>query len=83
MTWHASLLQSIVERQNHPDMEDVHRQSALDEKEWQITQRDERWKALKQMKKGRKLQMERDSRKRNFEEMTATEQHGKIQKAVL
>ena len=39
MTWHASLLHSMIERQNHPDMANARKPAALDQKEWHILER--------------------------------------------
>ena len=42
MTWHASLLQSLLDRQEHPDMKHVRRLSALNEQKWQMQRREEK-----------------------------------------
>ena len=74
MAWHASLLQSILERQNHPDMANERKLAALDQKMWQRHRRERKSEAKQQMVQGRRLVKERDSRKRNFEDMSAAEQ---------
>ena len=42
MTWHASLLQSLLDREEHPDMKHVRRLSALNEQKWQMERREEK-----------------------------------------
>ncbi len=74
MTWHASLLQSILERQQHPDMIEAHKLSALDQKPWQKQRRQRRYEARQRLNQGTCLTRARDSGKRKFEHMSATEQ---------
>ena len=74
MIWHASLLQSIIERQNHPDMANARKLAALDQKIWQRYRRERKSEAKQRMVQGSHLVKERDSGKRNFEDMSATEQ---------
>ena len=45
MIWHASLSQSLVDRQAHPDMKHARRLSALNEHTWQMQRREEKRKA--------------------------------------
>ena len=72
MIWHASLLQSLLDRQENPDMKHVRRLSALNEQKWQRQRREEKKK--ERIDEGVRLSAQRDSRKRKFEEMSATEQ---------
>ena len=65
MTWHVSLLQSILEHRNHPNMLNAQMQSSLGQKKWKGCKRE--------TEHGRHLFKERDSRKRSYEEMTASE----------
>ena len=44
MFWHASLLQSLLDREEHPDMEYVRKLSALSEQKWQMQRREEKRK---------------------------------------
>ena len=74
MIWHASLLQSILERQNHPDMANARKLAALDQKMWQMHRRQRKWEAKQRVVQGRHLVKARDSGKRKFEDMSATEQ---------
>ena len=74
MIWHASLLQSLLDRQENPDMKHVRRLSALNEQKWQRQRREEKKKAKQRIDEGVRLSKQRDSRKRKFEEMSATEQ---------
>ena len=74
MIWHASLLQSTVEHQNHPDMANARKLPALDQKMWQMQRRERKLEAKERMVQGSRLENERDSGKRKFEDMSATEQ---------
>ena len=74
MIWHASLLQSLLDRQENPDMKHVRRLSALNEQKWQRQRREEKKKAKQRIDEGVRPSKQRDSRKRKFEEMSATEQ---------
>ena len=73
MTWHASLLQSILERKQHPDMIDAHKLSALDQKQWQ-KQRRQQYEAKQRLNQGTFLARARNTGKRQLEDMSATEQ---------
>jgi len=74
MTWHASLLQSILERQNHPDMANARKLAALDQTVWRMHRRERKKEAQQRMVQGSRLVKERDSSKRNFEDMSDAEQ---------
>ena len=76
MTWHASMLQSIVDRQKHPGMATAHMCSAKNEwcKIWRTNRREEKSKAWVDLRQGQNLAKERDSGKRKFDAMSATEQ---------
>ena len=74
MTWHASLLQSILERQEHPDMANSRKLSDLDQTAWQRQRRQRKLEAMHRLAQGSRLAEERDSKKRKFEDMSATEQ---------
>ena len=74
MTWHASLLQSLLDREKHPDINHVRRQSALNEQTWNMQRREDKRTAKERMNEGARLIKERDSRKRKFEDLSATEQ---------
>ena len=71
MTWHASLLQSILEHQDHPDMTTARRLSDLDQKQWQQRRRQTKLEAKQQVQCGIFLA---EQRKRQFEDMSAAEQ---------
>ena len=73
MTWHASILYSIVEYEKDPGMEIAHRTSALEETEWRSRQRNEKDKARAYMERGQKLNMDVQSRKRCFSQMSGEE----------
>ena len=74
MNWHASLVQSILHRQQHPGMEDAHKWSAKDQGEWRRHRQEDKSKALADLRKGQYLANKRDSSKRKFDTMSATEQ---------
>jgi hypothetical protein len=74
MNWHASLLQSLIERNTHPAVVLAHKLSDLDQHEWQKQRRKCKIKAKQRMDYGAFLVKERDSGKRKFDDMSATEQ---------
>ena len=74
MVWHASLLQSILDHRNHPDMANARKLSALDQQKWQMQRRDKKRQAKLLMAHGSHLANERDSHKRKFEDMSGVEQ---------
>ena len=74
MTWHASLLQSIRERKDEPHMTIARRVSDLDQRQWRQQRRFLKNDAKQEMKHGEFLAKQRDSGKRKFEDMSATEQ---------
>ena len=74
MTWHASLLQSILDRQQHPGMADAHKCGAKDQNEWRRHRQEKKSQAWADLREGQDLAKERDSGKRKFYTMSATEQ---------
>ena len=74
MTWHASLLQSLLELQEHPDMTTARRLSDLDQRQWREERQQKKWEAKARVHQGAFLAEQRDSRKRKFDDMSATEQ---------
>ena len=74
MTWHASLLQSLLDREKNSDMKHARRLSALNEQKWQMQRREEKKKAKQRLDEGDRLSKQRDSGKRKFEDMSAIEQ---------
>ena len=74
MNWHASLLQSILHRQQHPGMEDAHKCSAKDKGQWRRDRQEDKSKELADLREGQDLAKKRDSGKRKFDTMSATEQ---------
>ena len=61
MTWHASLLQWLLERQKHPNTTFARRLSDLDQKEWQIERRRQKEEARQGLLHGTHLATLRDS----------------------
>jgi len=74
MHWHASLLQSILEHENHPDMACARQLGALDQEAWRQQRQERKHQAKQRMSQGSRLAMERDTKKRKYEDMSATEQ---------
>ena len=74
MTWHASLLHSLLDHESHPDMANARKLASLDERLWQQERREKQAQAREAMVQGQRLVEERDSKKRTYQEMSATEQ---------
>ena len=74
MTWHASLLQSIIERKNDPDMTIARKLSDLTQKQWQQLRQQTKAEAKERTKYAEFFVEQRDRGKRKFEDMSATEQ---------
>ena len=55
MIWHASLLQSVRESQNHPDMANARKLAALDQEMWQMLRLQRQWEAKQRMVQGSHL----------------------------
>ena len=73
MTWHNSLLQSILERQKDPQMATARKLSDLDQTEWRRERRQRKREIREQLKQGALLAEERDINKRLYKDMSATE----------
>ena len=87
MIWYACLLQWLVERQNDPNTIIAQKLSDLDQKQWQTERRRRKWELQKQLRQGAHLAELRDSNRKRFHDMSATEQRvledydcGKLQK---
>ena len=74
MTWYASLLHSLVDHESHPDMANARKLASLDQRLWQQERRENKTQARAAMVQGHRIVAERDSKKRTFQEMSATEQ---------
>ena len=74
MTWHASLLHSLLDHESHPDMANARKLASLDQRLWQQERREKKAQAREAIVQGERLVAERDSKKRTFQEMSATEQ---------
>ena len=64
MIWHASLLQNILERDNHPDMGTARKLADLDQKRWREDRRKRKMETKQRMVQGSRLAKERDGGKR-------------------
>ena len=74
MTWHASLLQSLLERQQHPDMTTARKLSDLDQAPWRRERKEGKWQAKQRVHDGAFLAEQRDSAKRKFDDISAADQ---------
>jgi len=74
VNWHVSLLHSLLERQQHPDVIVARTLSNLNQEEWQRQRR--RWvlEAEQRLDYGASLLEQRDRGKRKSEDLSATEQ---------
>ena len=73
MYWHSSLLASLAERNLHPDLPRVRKQSAPDDFVWREVRRQRLTEACEKNDEGKRLAKERDTVKRKMESMSATE----------
>ena len=74
MTWHASFLQCLHDREQHPNTITARRLSDLDQKQWQTERRRKKRETERRLSQGAHLATLRDSKKRKCDDMTATEQ---------
>ena len=74
MHWYASLLHSILERENHPDMADARKLGTLDQHAWRQQRQEIKRQAKQRMAQGKSLAKVRDDKKRSYFDMSATEQ---------
>ena len=74
MTWHASLLIYLLEGQRQPGMDTQRKLSDLGQKEWRAERRSKKEETRRQLRQGARLAKLRDSGKRKFDNMSATEQ---------
>ena len=74
MRWHASLLQSLVLHKERPGLAHARRMSNLLDTVWRREKQEACLAAKQAVSRGRRLCMERDSKKRSYDEMSATEQ---------
>ena len=74
MCWHASMLHSITEHEHHPDMDSARQLASLDQGAWRQQRQATTRQAQQRLFQGRRLATARDSKKRTYETMSATEQ---------
>ena len=74
MYWHASMLQNIIQRNNHPDMEIARQLGAIDQGPWRQSRAETKREARERFPQGKHLAMDRDTKKRKYDDMSATEQ---------
>ena len=89
MIWHACLLQWLVKRQDNPNTIIARKLSDLNQKEWQAERRHRKYELQQQLRQGTHLAELRDSKRKRFDDMSATEQRvledydcGKLQKRL-
>ena len=87
MVWHASLLNWLDKRQNDPTTIIARKLSDLDQKQWQAERRCRKYELQQQLRQGAHLAELRDTKRKRFDDMSATEQRvledydtGKLQK---
>lgn len=74
MRWHASLLRSFVEHNERPGLAHARRMIDKEHIAWRHQRREACLVAKPALSRGRRLSMERDSKKRSYYEMSAEEQ---------
>ena len=74
MRWYASLLRSLVEHDKLPGLTHARQMSALEHTEWRRQKRTACSAAKSALIQGSRLSMQRDSNKRSYDDMSATEQ---------
>ena len=87
MIWHCCLLQWLVMRQGDPNTIIARKLSDLDQKQWQAERRCRKYELQQQLRQGAHLAELRDTKRKRFDDMSATEQRvledydsGKLQK---
>ena len=87
MMWHASLLKWLDNRQNDPNTIIARKLSDLNQKQWQAERRHRKLELQQQLRQGAHLAKLRDTNRKRFHDMSATEQRvledydcGKLQK---
>ena len=74
MRWHASLLQSLLEHDKGPELAHAQRMSCLELTAWRRAKQQAYLAASEAFYQGKRLCEQRDSNKRSYDEMSATEQ---------
>ena len=74
MMWYAGLLQWLVKRQNDPNTIIAQKLSDLDQKQWQTERRQRKLELKSQLHQGANSAELRDSNRKRFHDMSATEQ---------
>ena len=74
MTWHARLLHYLLEGQQQPNAIIARRLSDPGQQQWQAERRRQKAEIQRRLRQGADLAMHRDSGKRKFDDMAATEQ---------
>ena len=89
MIWHACLLQWLVKRQDNPNTIIARKLSDLNQKEWQAERRHRKSELQQQLRQGTHLAELRDTKRKRFDDMSATEQRvledydcGKLQRRL-
>ncbi len=74
MRWHASMSQNILEHENHPDMAQARKLAALNQGKWRRELQERKRQAKQRLSQGSRLAIERETKKRQHEDMSTTEQ---------
>ena len=74
MIWYATMLNWIMEQQKDPNRIMSQKLSDLNQKEWKALRRHRKFEAEQLLRQGAHLAKQRDSKKRSYDHMSATEQ---------
>ena len=74
MIWYATMLNYIMEQQKDPNRIMSQKLSDLNQKEWKALRRHRKFEAEQLLRQGAHLAKQRDSKKRSYDHMSATEQ---------
>ena len=74
LIWHSSLLQWLTKRQKDPKTIMAQKLSDLDQKQWQAERRRRKYEVQEQLREGAHLAELRDSDRKRYHDMSATEQ---------
>ena len=72
--WYVSMLESILKHEDHPDMERARKLGSLEHEAWRRGRQETKRDAKQRLSQGSRLAMDRDTKKRKYEDMSAREQ---------
>jgi len=80
MTWHASLLQSILDRPNHPGRSNARIPAALDQTEWRMHRREQKEQVEQEQDQRTKVEKDKDHKKTKEKVKKEKDQRKKVEK---